>query len=62
VADVARWSPAAAKLAASALAPRPLPERRATAEQLTALVLAPIGGLMPLEWQNDWEPLEEPKE
>ncbi len=62
LADVGRWSPAAAELAASALMPGPLPQRHAAAEQLAALVLTPIGGLMPLEWQNDWEPLKQPKE
>jgi predicted nucleotidyltransferase len=62
LADIALWSPAVAALVATALAPRPLPERRAAAEQLAAIVLVPIGGLMPLEWQNDWEPLDQPPE
>jgi hypothetical protein len=61
LADLARWSPEAAELAADALAGPALPERRAVAERLAALVLAPIGGLMPLGWQNEWEQLAPPE-
>lgn len=60
LADVAGWSPQSAELAVNALTPLPLAERRAAAERLADLVLAPIGGPMPLEWQNDWERLEPP--
>jgi predicted nucleotidyltransferase len=59
LADLARWAPEVAEQATAAAAPQPLAERRTATERLVALVLAPIGGLMPLEWHNDWEPLEE---
>lgn len=56
LADVAAWSPAVAQLAAAALAAGQ-PDARAAAEHLAALVLAPLGGPMPLTWAMDWEPL-----
>lgn len=61
LADVAAWSPAVAQLAAVALAAAQ-PDARAAAEQLAALVLAPIGGPMPLTWAMDWELLAVGKE
>jgi hypothetical protein len=58
--ELATWAPEAAQLARDALASRALAERRAAIEHLAEQVLAPIGGVMPLEWRNEWEPLEPP--
>jgi hypothetical protein len=54
------WSPEVARLARAALAGGLLSERRAAAEHLADHVLAPIGGVMPIEWAMEWEELEEP--
>src|SRR6266702_277850 len=51
----ARWEPTAAHLARTALEHGPLAERRATLERLATHVLAPLGGIMPLEWATEWE-------
>jgi hypothetical protein len=59
LAELSGWSPELAQLAGAALACRPLAKRRAAVQGMAELVLAPIGGLMPLEWRNDWEALSE---
>ena len=59
LAELAGWAPELERLARAALTAPPLAERRAAVQRMADLVLAPIGGLMPLEWQNDWEPLQE---
>lgn len=59
LADLASWAPEVAQLAGAALTERTLNERRAAVQCMAELVLVPIGGLMPLEWQNEWEPLQE---
>jgi hypothetical protein len=58
LADLEGWDARAAGLARAALACGPLGDRRAALDQLAAHVLAPIGGLMPLEWRNEWEELQ----
>lgn len=58
--ELASWAPQAAQLARDALAGGPLAERRAAIERLAEQVLAPIGGVMPLEWQTEWEPQAPP--
>jgi len=59
LAELAVWAPEVAQLASAALIATTLAERRAAVQRMAELVLAPIGGPMPLEWQNDWEPLHE---
>jgi hypothetical protein len=59
LADLAGWAPDVARLAGAALTETTLAERRAAVQHMADLVLAPIGGLMPLEWRNEWEPLQE---
>ncbi|HEY1013500.1 MAG TPA: hypothetical protein VGE07_12395 [Herpetosiphonaceae bacterium] len=58
LAELARWDQRAAALAREALLCRPWPERRTSLEQLAAHILAPLGGLMPLEWHTEWEEVE----
>jgi hypothetical protein len=55
--DLTGWDARAGQLARAALGGGPLAERRAALDQLAAHVLAPVGGLMPLEWHNEWEQL-----
>ncbi len=55
--DLAQWDAAAAQLACTALASHSLPERRNALATLAEQVLAPLGGLMPLEWSTQWEDL-----
>jgi hypothetical protein len=59
LAELAVWAPDVARLAGAALAETTLPERCAAVQRMADLVLAPIGGLMPLEWNSEWEPLQE---
>jgi hypothetical protein len=59
--ELATWAPEAAQLARDALTGKPLAERRAAIERLAEHVLAPIGGVMPLEWQTVWEPQTPPR-
>ena len=54
-----RWDARAARLARTALSCERLSVRRAALDQLAAHVLAPLGGLMPLEWHTEWEELQE---
>jgi hypothetical protein len=61
LADLERWAPELARLARDALTCRPIAERRAAVERMAKLVLAPIGGPMPLEWRNEWEELSIPE-
>ena len=56
--DLARWDAQAAQLARTALVRGPLGARRVALDTLAAHVLAPLGGLMPLEWRNEWEELQ----
>jgi predicted nucleotidyltransferase len=58
LADLGRWDQRAEQLARAALTCRPLDQRRAALEQLAAHVLAPIGGLIPLEWRSEWEEVQ----
>ena len=58
LADLDRWDQEAAALARAALSCGPLADRRAALDRLAAHVLAPIGGVMPLEWRTEWEELE----
>jgi hypothetical protein len=59
LADLSGWAPEVARLAVAALTERTLAERSAAVQRMAELVLTPIGGLMPLEWRNAWEPLQE---
>jgi hypothetical protein len=59
LAELASWAPEVAQLAGAALTETTLNTRRAAVQRMAELVLTPIGGLMPLEWRNDWEPLQE---
>jgi hypothetical protein len=52
------WDARAAELASAALTAGALAERIESLEQLAAHVLTPIGGLMPLEWETEWEELQ----
>jgi hypothetical protein len=56
--DLASWDAHAAQLARAALTGGPLDARRMALDQLAAYVLAPIGGVMPLEWRTEWEELQ----
>ena len=58
LADLDGWDAHAARLARAALAGGPLGERRAALDQLAAHTLAPIGGLMPLEWDSGWDEVQ----
>ncbi|MFL5803100.1 MAG: hypothetical protein ACJ8CR_15350 [Roseiflexaceae bacterium] len=58
LADLERWDAHAAQLARAALICGPLDDRRVALERLAAHTLAPIGGLMPLEWRNEWDELQ----
>lgn len=59
LADLQQWDPPAAQLARAALVSGPLAERSEALQQLAVHVLAPIGGLMPLAWETEWEELQE---
>ena len=56
--DLEQWDACAAGLARRVLACMPLDDRRAALDQLAAHVLGPVGGLMPLEWHNEWDQLQ----
>jgi hypothetical protein len=58
LADLERWDAQAAQLAHTALVCGPLDARRVALDTLAAHVLGPLGGLMPLEWRNEWEELQ----
>jgi hypothetical protein len=58
LADLEGWDVCAAQLVRVALGCGPLADRRAALDQLAAHALAPIGGLMPLEWHNEWDELQ----
>jgi len=60
LADLSGWAPEVAWLADAALTERTLAERRAAVQRMAELVLTPIGGLMPLEWRNEWEAVAQP--
>jgi hypothetical protein len=56
--ELQRWDSAAARIARQACSSSaPLVQRTAAARELAYLVLAPLGGLMPLEWSLPWEEL-----
>ena len=55
LAELAGWAPEVARLAGAAQTEATLAARRAAVQRMAELVLAPIGGLMPLEWRNEWE-------
>jgi hypothetical protein len=59
LAELSAWAPELARLASAALTEQTIAARRAAVQRMAELVLAPIGGLMPLEWQTEWEPLQE---
>jgi hypothetical protein len=58
LADLQQWDPTAARLVRAALASGPLAKRIEALQQLAAHVLAPIGGVMPLAWESEWEELQ----
>jgi predicted nucleotidyltransferase len=58
LADLEGWDAHAAQLARAALACGPLDDRRAALDRLAAHALASIGGLMPLEWYNEWDAVQ----
>jgi hypothetical protein len=58
LADLEGWDARAAQLVRMALGCGPLEDRRTALDQLAAHALAPIGGLMPLEWRNEWDELQ----
>ena len=58
LADLERWDAQAAQLARTALTCGPLDLRREALDELAGHVLAPLGGLMPLEWRNEWDELQ----
>ena len=51
-----------AGLAGAALMEKTPAARHAAVQRMAELVLAPIGGLMPLEWRNEWEPIADDEE
>jgi predicted nucleotidyltransferase len=55
LAELEQWDASTAQLARQALTQADLATRRGALEDLAQLVLAPLGGLMPLEWQTEWE-------
>jgi hypothetical protein len=55
--NLAQWDAPAELLARTVLSLRPLVERQAALVTLAEHVLAPLGGLMPIEWSNPWEEL-----
>jgi predicted nucleotidyltransferase len=56
--DLEQWDATAARLAREAVGTESLQTRIAAAAQLAAHVLEPLGGLMPLQWQTEWEALQ----
>src|SRR5205085_3374658 len=57
LAELAGWAPDLARLAGAAQTEKTLAARRAAVQRMAELVLEPIGGLMPLEWRSEWEPV-----
>jgi hypothetical protein len=59
--DLEGWDANAARLARQACNDKvTISDRCAAARALANHVLAPLGGIMPLEWNTDWEILEPP--
>jgi hypothetical protein len=59
--DLADWDGLAARLARQACNDqRPAHDRGVAIRELADHVLAPLGGLMPLEWSTEWEELVPP--
>jgi predicted nucleotidyltransferase len=58
LADLEGWDAHAAQLARAALACGSLDDRRAALDRLATHALASIGGLMPLEWHNEWDAVQ----
>jgi hypothetical protein len=58
LADLQRWDARAAELARTALTSGAPAERIESVERLAEHVLAMVGGLMPLEWETEWEELQ----
>jgi hypothetical protein len=59
--ELADWDADAARLARQACNDSVSSgERCAAVRALVHHVLAPIGGIMPVEWHTEWEPLEQP--
>jgi hypothetical protein len=57
--DIALWDRAAAHFARDALnETHPLPERCSAVRALAEHVLAPLGGIMPVEWSMEWEEIK----
>jgi hypothetical protein len=59
LAELAVWAPEVARLAGATQTEPTLAARRAALHRMAELVLAPIGGLMPLEWRNEWDQLKD---
>lgn len=57
LAELDTWAPEAARLARHVLLATSAEARLQHLDALAALVLAPCGGLMPLEWTMPWQPL-----
>ena len=58
VEGLATWDRHTAALVRDCLRPDPLAQRIDATRRLAQAVLAPIGGLMPLQWQTEWEMLQ----
>jgi hypothetical protein len=59
--DLRDWDTNAARLARQACNDRANPsDRCAAVRALVDHVLAPLGGIMPIEWNTEWELLEQP--
>jgi hypothetical protein len=58
LADLESWDEVAAVLARRTLGSHQMQERWEALVGLAEHVLAPIGGVMPLEWQSEWEELQ----
>jgi hypothetical protein len=54
--DLAQWDVPASRLARQACrGPDPIGARCTAVRALADHVLAPLGGVMPVEWSTDWE-------
>lgn len=58
LADLQQWDPLAARLTRAALSSGPPAERTEALQQLAEHVLMPVGGVMPLAWETEWEELQ----
>jgi hypothetical protein len=56
--ELERWDTVTAQLARAVLTQGALAERLVAAQRLAEHILEPLGGLMPLAWQTEWETLE----